>query len=93
VATYSVVQDEGDQQLLYIMFWDVEVLGDEGNPDARVGLHNIEHHLCANVLQQIFNVVSNERIIIDCAPAVIGRYCHHLFHRRLHHSNVHFGWK
>ena len=68
------------------MFWNVEVLRDEGDPDARVGLDNIEHHLCANVLQQVFNVVSNERIIVDCAPALIGKHCHHFFHRGLHHQ-------
>ncbi len=66
---YSVVQDEGDQQLLHVIFWDVEMLGDEGYPDASVGLHNVEHHLRADVLQQIFYVVADEGVIIYGSPA------------------------
>ena len=70
MTTYSVVQDERNQQLLNIIFWNVEVLGDEGDPDAGVRLNNVEHHLGADVLQQILNVVADERVIIDGAPAL-----------------------
>ena len=45
------------------------MLGDERNSDASVRLHNVEHHLGANVLQQIFNIVADEGIIVDGAPA------------------------
>lgn len=46
------------------------MLGDERDPNARVGLHNVEHHLGADVLQQILYVVADERVIIDGAPAL-----------------------
>ena len=45
------------------------MLGDERDPDACVRLNDVEHHLGANVLQQILNVVADERVIIDGAPA------------------------
>lgn len=45
------------------------MLGDERDPNACVGLNNVEHHLGADVLQQILNVVADERVIIDGAPA------------------------
>lgn len=45
------------------------MLGDEGNPNACVGLNNVEHHLGADVLQQILNVIADERVIVDGAPA------------------------
>ena len=69
VSTYSVVQNQRDQQLLYIAFWDVEKLGDERNSDTGVGLYNVEDHLCTDVLQQVFYIVADEGIIIDCPPA------------------------
>lgn len=46
------------------------MLGYEWDSDAGVGLHNVQHHLSANVLQQIFNVVADEGVIIDGAPAM-----------------------
>ena len=46
------------------------MLGDEWNPDAGVGLNDVEDNLCTNVLQQVLYVVADERIIIDCAPAL-----------------------
>ena len=45
------------------------MLGDEGYPDAGVGLYDVEHHLSANVFEQVLNVVSDEGVIIDGAPA------------------------
>ena len=71
MTTYSVVQDEGHQKLLHIILRDVKVFGDEGYSDACVWLDNVEHHLRANVLQQIFYVVANEGVIINSAPAAI----------------------
>ena len=52
------------------MFWNVEVLGDERDPNTCVRLNNVEHHLGADVLQQILNVVADERVVIDGAPAL-----------------------
>ena len=70
VATYSVVQYKRHEELLNVIFWNVEVLGDERYPDACVGLYNVEHHLSADVLQQILNVVADERVIIYGPPAL-----------------------
>lgn len=47
------------------------MLGDERNPNACVGLNNIEHYLGADVLQQILNVVADERVIIYSPPAAV----------------------
>ena len=70
VATYSVVQYKRHKELLDVIFWNVEVLGDERYPDACVGLYNVEHYLGADVLQQILNVVADERVIIYGPPAL-----------------------
>ena len=73
MPAYSFVQNQGDQQLLNIILWDVQVLGDERNPYACVGLDNIQHNLCANVFEQILNIVSHKWVIIDSAPACTAR--------------------
>ena len=69
VAWDSGVQNEGDKQLLHITLWDVQFLGDEWYPDPGVGLYELQHHLCANILQQVLNVLPDEGIVINCLPA------------------------
>ena len=50
------------------------MFGDERDPDACVRLNHVEHHLGADVLQQILNVVADERVIIDGAPAFTKKF-------------------
>ena len=45
------------------------MLGDERNSNTGVGLYNVEDHLCTDILQQVFYIVADEGVIIDCPPA------------------------
>lgn len=63
------IQDEGYKQLFHIPFWNVQLLRDERNLNTSVGLYELQHDLSSDVLQQIFDILPNEGIIIDCLPA------------------------
>ena len=57
-AVNLVVEDAGDEKRLHIGHVDVQLLGDEGNVDASVGLDQFDQHLRPDVAQQILDVLS-----------------------------------
>ena len=65
-----VVQNEGDQQALDLNGCDVQFLGDEGDLNSGVRLDQLDQDLGPDVLEQLFNVVTNERVVHDGLPVV-----------------------
>mmetsp|Transcript_37145 Transcript_37145/g.116912 ORF Transcript_37145/g.116912 Transcript_37145/m.116912 type:complete len:233 (+) Transcript_37145:46-744(+) len=67
VAHHAAVEDEAHEQRLHLLLRDVELLGDEGYADARVGPDQLEQHLRADVLEQVLDVVLDEGVVHDGA--------------------------
>ena len=71
VAVNAIVEDERHQQLLDVLLWDVKLPRNKGDADARVWLNQLEHNLCADVFQEVLDVLPNEGVIINRSPVTL----------------------
>ena len=62
-SIYSLIQDAGDEEVLDIRCIDVQLPRNEGNVDPGVGFNQLDQNLSPNVLQKIFYMFFDERVI------------------------------